>query len=55
MKKFEIEVKETLSRLITVTAKNLDQAIDQVQNMYDSEEIVLDSGDLCDSEIAPLD
>lgn len=45
MKTFEIEVIETLSRIIKVKAKTVEEAIEKVQGQYDAGEIVLDSGD----------
>lgn len=45
MKNFEIEIVEILRRVINVEAEDLDSAIDEVQKMYDTEEIVLDASD----------
>lgn len=51
MKKYQIEVKEVLSRAIEVEAKNEDEAIEKVYEMYDNEEIVLDWHDLVEHDI----
>lgn len=45
MKKFKIEVQEILSRIVEVEAKNLDEALEKVENKYRNEEIILDSED----------
>lgn len=41
-KEYDIEVKEVLTRVVSVEAMNIDEAIDNVVDMYDREEIVLD-------------
>lgn len=43
--KFNITIIETLSREVTVDAENYDKALEKVEEMYDSQEIVLDSSD----------
>lgn len=48
MKTFYIEVKETLSQLVEVTAHSEDEALLSVKQRYKDEEIVLDA----DSHIA---
>ena len=50
MKTFEIEIKETLSRIIEVKAKTENEAFAIVKQMYNDEEIVLDSSDYVDTE-----
>lgn len=42
---FDITVYETLSRTVTVQAENYDEALEKVEDMYDRQEIVLDSSD----------
>lgn len=42
--KYEIEIRETLSRILIVDANSKDEALDTIKNKYKSEEIVL-SGD----------
>ncbi len=51
METFKIEVQEFLSRIIEIEAKNIDEAISKVKDMYQNEEIVLDSEDFVSSEI----
>lgn len=43
--KFDITVIETLSRTIPVDAENYDEDIEKVEDMYDRQEIILDSSD----------
>ena len=40
-KEFDIEIKEVLSRVETVKAESLDDAINKAMDMYYSEQIVL--------------
>lgn len=51
METFKIEVQEFLSRIIEIEAKNIDEAISKVKDMYQNEEIVLDSEDFVTSKI----
>jgi len=52
MKEFEIEVCETLIRIVTVEALTAEDAVDLVSNIYAGrvagEEIILDSDDFFD-------
>ena len=41
-KEFDIEIKEVLSRVKTVKAESLDDAINKAMDMYYSEQIVLE-------------
>lgn len=43
--RFDITVIETLSRTVSVDAENYDDALEKVEDMYDKQEIVLDSSD----------
>ena len=54
MKTFKIEIKESLSRVIDIDAKDLNEAILKARNLYDKEEIVLDAEDYSDTSIAPV-
>ncbi len=45
MKKFKIEVKETLSRIIEINANSINEALENVQKIYKNEEIILDNDD----------
>lgn len=49
MREIEIEITETLSRIVSVKAKDYTEALGIVQDMYNNEEIVLDSGDYVDT------
>lgn len=42
---FNITIIETLSRSISVIAENYNEALEKVEDMYDRQEITLDSGD----------
>lgn len=46
--KFNIEVSEILSRMISVDAEDYDEALTKVEDMYNSGEIILDSSDYKD-------
>jgi len=43
--KINIEVKETLTRIVSVNAETVDDAISKVEDMYFREEVVLDYAD----------
>lgn len=53
MKKFNVEVVETLSRVVEVEAKTYEEAEAKVDEMYDNQEIVLDYNDLVDTSYKP--
>lgn len=42
---FDIAIIETLSRTVSVNVENYDEALKKVENMYDRQEIILDSSD----------
>ena len=44
LKDFDIEIREELSRTVTVKAETLGDAIEQVMEQYKKGEIVLDAG-----------
>ena len=50
---YKIEIKEALSRVVSVEAENLDEAIDKVVDMYDRGEIILVAEDFKEKEIVP--
>lgn len=54
MPKFKIEVTETYSRVITVRAETVEDAIEKVSNRYKNSEIEIDSNDFQDYEINAL-
>ena len=45
MNKYTIEITETLKKTVTIQAETASDAYDLVENMYNNEEIVLDSTD----------
>ena len=49
MKEYQIEIQETLARIITVTASNEDMAIKIVKDRYHDGEIVLGYGDFVET------
>ncbi len=51
MKSFEFEIKELLARTIEIKARTEDEAFQKIKEMYQKEEIVLDSSDYVDTEI----
>ena len=51
---FQIEIKELLSRVETVRAETLMEAVDIVMNRYYAQEIVLDAEDLKGVDFALL-
>ena len=53
METFKIEIQELLSRTIDIQAQNIEEAIEKVNKMYNSEKIVLDYDDLTKREIIP--
>lgn len=55
MKKFTVEITETLQRQIEVEAADENEAISKVEDMYRNEEVVLDSGDYIDAEFNLID
>lgn len=55
MKKFTVEITETLQRQIEVEAADENEAISKVEEMYRDEEVVLDSGDYIDTEFNIID
>lgn len=54
-KEFEIEIKEELSRTITINAESIQEAVKKVKEQYDKEEIILDESDLKAVEIEAID
>lgn len=55
MKKYKIKVIETLSRIVEVEADDLSSAIDNVNKMIRSEEIVLSAEDFDGRDIYPAE
>lgn len=50
---YEVEVKEVLSRIETVNADSLEDAIDKVMDKYHAQEIVLDAEDFVEVDFLP--
>lgn len=55
MKKYNINVRETLEKVVEVEAETSNLAIEKVQDMYDNEEVVLDFMDYVGVEITDMD
>jgi hypothetical protein len=51
MEKYNIEIKETLIREISIDASSIDEAISSAELLYNNEEIVLDSSDHSTTDI----
>ena len=49
--KYKVNIKEILSRTVEIEADSLEDANRKVQQLYDAEEIVLDSSDWQDTNI----
>ena len=45
MKNYFIEIKETLKRVVSIEAENLEEAFEKVEDEYNNEEIVLSACD----------
>ena len=50
---YEVEVKEVLSRIETVNAESLEEAIDKVMDKYHAQEIILDAEDFVGVDFLP--
>lgn len=55
MKKFTIEVTETLVRLVEVAAKDEEGALKEVRKQYNEEKIVLDYSDFLEYDLKIFD
>lgn len=53
MNTYEVEIQETLARIVTVEAVSADEAVHKVTAAYKAGEIVLDSEDYIDTEFDP--
>lgn len=51
MKKFKIEIRETLQKIVEIPANSLDEAIEQIKEKYHDEDIVLYPDDHIDTLI----
>jgi hypothetical protein len=52
MVEFQVEITETLQKIIKKEAVTLDEAVSQVREEYKRGKIILDSGDFVDVHIA---
>ena len=52
MKKYRIEITETLSRTVDVEAENEEVALEKVRQMYRNSAIILDASDYLETEIS---
>lgn len=55
MHTYHVEVKETLARVIAVTAESPEEAVREVSQAYREEHIVLDSGDYVGTTIERIE
>lgn len=53
--KYQVEVRETLARIIVVDAPTKDEALNLVEQKVEADEIELDSSDYADREIEVLE
>ena len=51
MKTFTLEIQETYSKIIEIEAETLSDALDIAHDMYNAEEIVLDTSDFVTNTI----
>lgn len=54
MKQFQIEIKEELSRVESIEAETLGEAIDKAMDLYYGEKIVLDAEDMKGVDFQPM-
>lgn len=50
-----IEIIETLSKIVTIDASTVEEGINQVDQLYRNEEIILDTNDYLSTEYVTLD
>lgn len=55
MPEFQIEISETLSRIVSVDANDIDEAIQKVREQYSQCDIVLDSEDFISVDFNEID
>lgn len=55
MPEFQIEISETLSRIVSVDANDIDEAIQKVREQYRQSDIVLDSEDFVSVDFNEID
>lgn len=52
IKRYKIEITETLQRVIEIESNSIDDAISEIHRQYKNEEIILDSSDYIDINIS---
>ena len=52
---YVVEIRETLVRQERVVAECQREAVDKIQRLYDSQQIVLDYDDFCNLEIVEIE
>ena len=55
MKKFKIEITETLQKTIEVESNNKEEAVHKVMKMYKNEEVILNYNDFIDVDFKAYD
>lgn len=55
MNDYEIEISESLSRIVTCKAHSREEAMALIQQQYRNSEIVLDADDFTSVEFAPIE
>lgn len=51
LRKYKIEITETLQRIVEIEAASLNDAISEIRKQYEDEEIILDSSDCVETDI----
>lgn len=54
MQEFQIEIKEELSRVETIQAETLGEAIDKAMELYYGQKIILDAEDMKGVDFQPM-
>lgn len=54
MKTFKIEVTETLSKVVEVSAENIDDALEKTKKSYNDEKIILDENNYVTTEFKKM-
>lgn len=55
MKKYKIEITETLQKVVEIDAESLEEALYKAKLMYRMQEVVLDESDFVEAEFEPFD
>ena len=54
-KEYEIEIKEVLSRVQTIEAESMDDAINKAMELYYGQQIILDAEDMKGVDFQPME